>query len=160
MSAAAAFDSDRFRKCMALAIGGATEGERKAGRAAAARVAVAAGLSFEEAERRAGRGFDPGGFEDALSEAVSRGAAEAVAEAMRKAREAAAHQEALRDEERREAARERRRQAKAAKQAWAAAEHEMAEWPERAKAEQAERDRLWAEQRAARQAAETIGAST
>ncbi|TGD91807.1 hypothetical protein [Methylobacterium nonmethylotrophicum] len=88
---------------MALATGGATEGEKEAGRAAAARMAVAAGLSFEEAERRAGQPPAGGRFEDALSEAVARGMAEAFAEAMQKAREAAAHQEARWEEERRAA---------------------------------------------------------
>lgn len=154
-----AFDSDRFRKCMALAIGGATEGEREAGRAAAARVAVAAGLSFEEAERCAGQASDLGSLEDALSEAVARGMAEAFAEAAQKAQETATRWEAVREEAWREAARVRRQRAKAERAEAAAYEREMAEWPERAKAEQAERDRLWAEQRAARQATEMTGAS-
>ncbi|GJD53814.1 hypothetical protein OPKNFCMD_6592 [Methylobacterium crusticola] len=98
------FDSAWLRKCMALAVGGSTKGERQAGQAAAARVAVSAGLSFEEAERLAGRDPDSERFEDALSEAF--------AEAMRKAREKAAQQEAIRDQERREAARVRRQRAR------------------------------------------------
>lgn len=48
------FNADQFRKCISLAEGGATEGERQAGHAAAARVAAAAGLSVEEAHQRAG----------------------------------------------------------------------------------------------------------
>ncbi len=49
-------DRDRFAKCQALAVGGATPGEREAGRAAAARVAANAGLTVEEAERLVGGG--------------------------------------------------------------------------------------------------------
>ena len=141
------FDSARFRKCMALAIGGATEGERQAGQAAAARVAVSAGLSFEEAERLARSTMGPGDgddFADDLAEALARSIAEAIAQAFRGIHEEIARQMAARDQERRAAARERRRQEKAAALTH---EREMAEWPERAKAEQAERDRLWAEQR-------------
>lgn len=139
------FDSTRFRKCMALAVGGSTEGERQAGQAAAARVAVAAGLSFEEAEHLARPPVEPGDdFADELTEALARSIAEAIAQAFRGIHEEIARQMAARDQERRAAARERRQQEKAAALAH---EREMAEWPERAKAEQAERDRLWAEQR-------------
>jgi hypothetical protein len=42
-------DRDRFAKCRALMERGATAGERQAGRAAATRVAAAAGLSLAEA---------------------------------------------------------------------------------------------------------------
>ncbi|AWN51792.1 hypothetical protein [Methylobacterium sp. 17Sr1-1] len=151
-----AIDSAKFRKCMALAVGGSTEGERKAGQAAAARVAVAAGLSFEEAERLARQHPEPDeGLLDAFSEAMARVIAEAVAEAFRSVQEEIARQLAARDQERRAAARELRRQQKAAAAAY---EREMAEWPERAKAEQAERDRIWAEQR--RQARESAAGAT
>ena len=44
-------DRDRFEKCLVLAEQGATAGERAAGRAAAARIAAAAGLTFAEASR-------------------------------------------------------------------------------------------------------------
>lgn len=44
-------DRDRFMKCRTLADRGATPGERDAGRAAAARVAGSAGMTFEEASR-------------------------------------------------------------------------------------------------------------
>ena len=44
-------DRDRLEKCLALAEQGATPGERAAGRAAAARIAAAAGLTVAEALR-------------------------------------------------------------------------------------------------------------
>lgn len=145
-----AFDSTRFRKCMALAVGGATEGERQAGQAAAARVAVAAGLSFEEAERLARSTMEPSDgndFADELAEALARSIAEAIAQAFRAVHEEIARQMAARDQERRAAARERRRQDKAAR----TPAQEWDDWAERAKTEQAERDRLWVEQRQRKQ---------
>ncbi|WP_244474925.1 hypothetical protein [Methylobacterium sp. Leaf99] len=44
------FDRERFDKCRALMERGATPGERAAGRAAALRIAAAAGLTLAEAE--------------------------------------------------------------------------------------------------------------
>lgn len=44
-------DRERLAKCLALAEGGATEGERAAARAAAIRVAAAAGMTLGEAVR-------------------------------------------------------------------------------------------------------------
>lgn len=149
------FDSAKFRKCMALAVGGSTEGERQAGQAAAARVAVAAGLSFEEAKRLARQHPESDeGLLDAFSEAMARVVAEAVVEAFKLVQEEIARQVAARDQERRAAARERRRQEKAAR----TPAQEWDDWAERAKAEQAERDRLWAEQR--RQTRESAAAAT
>ncbi|MDP4021366.1 hypothetical protein Q8W71_01915 [Methylobacterium sp. NEAU 140] len=46
---ARSLDLDRFRKCAALMRGGATAGERAAGEAAARRMAAAAGLTLGEA---------------------------------------------------------------------------------------------------------------
>ena len=148
------FDTARFRKCMALAVGGTTEGERQAGQAAAARVAVAAGHSFEEAERLARTSAEmEDDFADELSEAMARSIAEAIAAAFKAVQEEIARQFAIRDQERRAAARERRRQEKTAR----TPAQEWDDWAERAKAEQAERDRLWAEQR--RQAHESATAA-
>ncbi len=44
-------DRDRFEKCLALAAQGATSGERAAGRAAAERIAAGAGLTLDAAIR-------------------------------------------------------------------------------------------------------------
>jgi len=44
-------DRDRFEKCLALAAQGATSGERAAAQAAAARIAAGAGLTLAEAMR-------------------------------------------------------------------------------------------------------------
>ncbi|SFG72239.1 hypothetical protein [Methylobacterium gossipiicola] len=51
MTAWPPLDRERFAKCRALMERGATPGERAAGRAAATRIAAAAGLTLAQAER-------------------------------------------------------------------------------------------------------------
>ncbi|WP_018263403.1 hypothetical protein [Methylobacterium sp. WSM2598] len=137
---------ERFAKCWALAKAGGTEGEREAGLAAATRVAAAAGLTIEEAERLVTEAGPTASSSSATTtsfwdDMIVREMAEMI---RKKVDEEISRQMALREQRLKEEARERRRQAKAARLAH---ERDMEEWAARMKAEQAIKDREWAEQR-------------
>lgn len=134
---ATALDRDRFEKCRAMWRRGATTGERSAGKAAAERVAAAAGLTLKEASQatRALRAPVPHAFAPTKRApepgptTIAAGLAQKAADLVRK--------------------KERARRAERAERKQHA---EWEEWHAGVRAEQAARDAAWAEERSQRAA--------
>ena len=145
-------DRDRFAKCRALMERGATPGERAAGRAAAARVAAAAGLSLADAvvlaeSRRPDIDPDTGPDRDRPRRPAGRTHAGATSRpaADRPAPEPVTVEEVLRQKAA-DAARRKRAAARARRRPQAA-DPDWERWSGEVREAQAARDRDWAQRR-------------
>jgi len=133
-------DRDRFEKCLALAAQGATMGERAAAQAAAERIAAGAGLTFAEAVR----GVRPARAESAPRPPPRR--AYAWAQPKEPAKPITV-EELLRQKGETEAW--RKRAAARAKRQSRQEQPDQEAYAAEQRARQAERDRAWAQARAA-----------